>query len=40
MRVLKGLAMVTVLTAMVSCGNQKADVNSLETEIDSSSYAL
>jgi len=40
MRVLKSLAMVTVLTAMVSCGNQKADVNSLETEIDSASYAL
>ncbi len=40
MRVFKSLAMVTVLTAMVSCGNQKADVNSLETEIDSASYAL
>ena len=40
MRVLKGLAIITVLTMMVSCGNQKADVSSLETEIDSASYAL
>lgn len=40
MRVFKSLAMVTVLTALVSCGNQKADVSSLETEIDSASYAL
>ncbi|MDG1397620.1 MAG: FKBP-type peptidyl-prolyl cis-trans isomerase [Polaribacter sp.] len=40
MRVLKSLAIITVLTMMVSCGNQKADVRSLETEIDSASYAL
>tara|TARA_R110002126_G_scaffold112105_2_gene250217 strand:+ start:4586 stop:5314 length:729 start_codon:yes stop_codon:yes gene_type:complete len=40
MRVLKSLALITVLTMMVSCGNQKADVSSLETEIDSASYAL
>lgn len=40
MRVIKSLAIVTVLTMMVSCGNQKADVSSLETEIDSASYAL
>jgi FKBP-type peptidyl-prolyl cis-trans isomerase FklB len=40
MRVIKSLAIVTVLTMMVSCGNQKADVSSLETELDSASYAL
>ncbi|TXD49600.1 MULTISPECIES: FKBP-type peptidyl-prolyl cis-trans isomerase [unclassified Polaribacter] len=40
MKVLKSLAMVTVVTTMFSCGNQKADVSSLETEIDSASYAL
>lgn len=40
MRVLKSLAIITVLTMMVSCGNQKADVSSLNTEIDSASYAL
>lgn len=40
MRVLKSLAIITVLTMMVSCGNQKADVSSLKTEIDSASYAL
>lgn len=40
MRVLKSLAIITVLTTMISCGNQKADVNSLESELDSASYAL
>ena len=40
MRVLKSLAIITVLTMMVSCGNQKGNVSSLETEIDSASYAL
>ncbi|MHB0755296.1 FKBP-type peptidyl-prolyl cis-trans isomerase [Polaribacter sp.] len=40
MRVLKSLAIIAVLTIMVSCGNQKPDVSSLETEIDSASYAL
>ncbi|WP_026778064.1 FKBP-type peptidyl-prolyl cis-trans isomerase [Polaribacter sp. Hel_I_88] len=40
MRVLKSLAIVAVLTMMVSCGNQKPDAKSLETEIDSASYAL
>lgn len=39
MRVLKSLAILTVLTMMVSCA-QKADVSSLETELDSASYAL
>lgn len=40
MRVIKTLAIVTVLATMVSCGNQMADAKSLETEIDSASYAL
>ena len=40
MRVLKSLAIITVLATMISCGNQKPDVKSLETEIDSASYAL
>lgn len=40
MRVLKSLSIITVLTMMVSCGNQKPDAKSLETEIDSASYAL
>jgi FKBP-type peptidyl-prolyl cis-trans isomerase FklB len=40
MRVSKSLAIITVLTAMVSCGNQPGEVSSLETELDSASYAL
>ncbi|MFY9241801.1 MAG: FKBP-type peptidyl-prolyl cis-trans isomerase [Polaribacter sp.] len=40
MRVIKSLAIIAVLTLMVSCGNQKPEVKSLETEIDSASYAL
>lgn len=40
MKVIKSLALVAGLAAMVSCNNQKADVKSLETEIDSASYAL
>jgi FKBP-type peptidyl-prolyl cis-trans isomerase FklB len=40
MRVLKSLVIITVITMMVSCGNQKPEASSLETEIDSASYAL
>jgi FKBP-type peptidyl-prolyl cis-trans isomerase FklB len=40
MKVIKSLALVAGLATMVSCNNQKADVKSLETEIDSASYAL
>lgn len=40
MKVIKSLALVAGLAAMVSCNAQKADVKSLETEIDSVSYAL
>ena len=40
MKVLKSLAIITVLTMMVSCGNQVKTASSLETELDSASYAL
>lgn len=40
MRILKGLVIVAAVASMTSCGNQKADVKSLETELDSASYAL
>lgn len=40
MKVIKSLAIVAGLATMVSCNAQKADVKSLETEIDSVSYAL
>lgn len=40
MKKLKNLAVITVLVFMYSCGNQKADVTSLETELDSVSYAV
>lgn len=40
MRVLKSLVVITGLTMMVSCGNQVKNASSLETEIDSASYAL
>jgi FKBP-type peptidyl-prolyl cis-trans isomerase FklB len=40
MRILKSLVIIAAVTSMTSCGNQKADVNSLETKLDSASYAL
>ncbi len=41
MRLLKEFVITSVaVLAMTSCGNQKADVKSLETELDSASYAL
>ena len=40
MKILKGLVVVTIVGSLFSCANQKADVKSLETEIDSASYAL
>jgi FKBP-type peptidyl-prolyl cis-trans isomerase len=40
MRILKGLVIIAAVASMTSCGNQKADVNSLETKLDSASYAL
>ena len=30
MRILKGLVIIAAVASMTSCGNQKADVNSLE----------
>jgi len=40
MRILKGLVVIAAVASMTSCGNQKANVKSLETEIDSVSYAI
>ena len=40
MRIIKSLVAIVLVSAMFSCANQKADVKSLETEIDSASYAL
>jgi FKBP-type peptidyl-prolyl cis-trans isomerase FklB len=40
MKVLKSVLVVLLAATMFSCGNQKADVKSLETELDSASYAL
>lgn len=40
MRILKDLVIIAAVVSMTSCGNQKGDVKSLETEIDSVSYAV
>ncbi|MGJ8742856.1 FKBP-type peptidyl-prolyl cis-trans isomerase [Polaribacter sp.] len=40
MRILKSLGTVAVIATMVSCGNQKGDVKSLSSELDSVSYAV
>jgi len=40
MRVIKGLFSAAVVASMFSCGNQVSEVKSLETEIDSVSYAI
>ncbi|ARV13992.1 FKBP-type peptidyl-prolyl cis-trans isomerase [Polaribacter sp. SA4-12] len=40
MKVIKSILSIAVVASMFSCGNQKADVKSLETEIDSVSYAI
>ncbi len=40
MRIIKSLVAITIVASIFSCGNQKADVKSLETEIDSVSYAI
>ncbi|SDR84653.1 FKBP-type peptidyl-prolyl cis-trans isomerase FklB [Polaribacter sp. KT25b] len=40
MRILKSLVVVVAIASLTSCTGQKADVKSLETEIDSASYAL
>jgi len=40
MKVVKNLAVVVITATMFSCGNQVKDVKSLETELDSVSYAV
>ena len=40
MKVVKSILAVAVVASMVSCGNQVKEVKSLETEIDSVSYAI
>lgn len=40
MKTIKGLAVVAGFLAIVSCNTQKTEVTSLETELDSASYAL
>ena len=40
MNVVKNLAVVAITATMFSCGNQVKDVKSLETELDSVSYAV
>lgn len=40
MRIFKILAVIAVGVSVVSCGNQRPSVKSLETEVDSASYAL
>lgn len=40
MRILKSLVIIVAVASLTSCKGQKADVKSLETEIDSASYAL
>jgi len=40
MRIIKSLVAITIVASIFSCGNQKADVKSLESEIDSVSYAI
>jgi FKBP-type peptidyl-prolyl cis-trans isomerase FkpA len=40
MKVLKSLAIITISATLFSCGIQKTDVSSLESDIDSVSYAV
>ena len=40
MRIIKNLAAVVATVTLVSCGNQAQEVKSLETELDSVSYAV
>ncbi|TVZ57367.1 FKBP-type peptidyl-prolyl cis-trans isomerase FklB [Lutibacter sp. Hel_I_33_5] len=40
MKTIKIVAFTVFLGTLISCNNQKADVKSLETEVDSASYAL
>lgn len=40
MKIIKSVLIIAVIATMFSCGNQFKEVKSLETEIDSASYAL
>ena len=40
MKIIRGIFTIAVVASMFSCGNQFKEVKSLETEIDSASYAL
>ena len=40
MKIIKSVLAITVIASMFSCGNQLKEVKSLNTEIDSASYAL
>jgi FKBP-type peptidyl-prolyl cis-trans isomerase len=40
MKIIRGIFTIAVVATMFSCGNQFKEVKSLETEIDSASYAL
>lgn len=40
MKIIKGLLVTAVIGTMVSCGKQRKQVSSLETELDSVSYAV
>ena len=40
MKVIKSILSIAVVASMFSCGNQLKEVSSLETKIDSASYAL
>ena len=40
MKIIKSVLTITVIASMFSCGNQLKEVKSLNTEIDSASYAL
>ena len=40
MKIIKGLLVTAIIASMSSCGNQRNQVSSLETEIDSVSYAV
>ena len=40
MKIIKSILSVAIIASLFSCGNQVKEVKSLETEIDSASYAL
>ena len=40
MKIIKNVLAITVIATMFSCGNQVKEVKSLETAVDSVSYAI